>query len=126
MKHRAQSLVIGLFLGCLFFALGTGASAQEDKYGPLLGVWDVQTEDGSFAFEFEFSLRDGELVGKFTGSSGTRDMAKLTFEAGLLKFQVDVNGMLIDFNAVVTGEKMSGGLSLEYGEANIAGTKRKK
>jgi polyisoprenoid-binding protein YceI len=126
MTPRKKNLMVALFAGCMIFATAAAAAAQEDKYAAVLGVWDVQTEDASFAFEFEFTLKDGELVGKFTGSSGAREMNRLTFEAGLLKFQVDVNGMIIDFTAVVTGEKMSGGLSLEYGEAAITGTKRKK
>jgi hypothetical protein len=34
--------------------------------------------------------------------------------------------MVIDFSATIEGENLEGMLSLEYGEANIIGTKRKK
>jgi hypothetical protein len=83
-------------------------------------------EDGSREFVFEFSMKDGKLAGKFTGASGTSDMANLTFEENTVKFSVTVgNGMVINFSAIVAEDKLSGMLSLEYGEAPITGSKRK-
>jgi hypothetical protein len=53
-------------------------------------------------------------------------MANLTFENNTVKFSVTVgNGMVIDFSAIVAEDKLSGMLSLQYGEAGITGTRRK-
>jgi hypothetical protein len=112
--------------GCLVAALQAGAGLQGSKYAAILGMWDAQTEDGIYTFEFEFAYRNDELVGKYHGLSGTRDMLNLTFEDGLLRFNVDVNGMLLYFVATVDKDKLSGMISLQYGDANIIGTKRKK
>ena len=82
--------------------------------------------DGSREFVWEFSLKDGKLVGKYSGASGTAEMSNLTFENNTVKFSVTVgNGMVIDFSAIVAEDKLAGMLSLEFGEAPIVGTKRK-
>lgn len=108
---------------CLLFT--AGLYAQSPKYEALLGIWDVETEDGQYSFTFEFSMDEEKLKGLFTGTSGEADMENLTFEEGNLSFSVDLGGMVIDFKATVDEDKLEGGLSLEYGEANIFGTKRK-
>jgi len=122
-KLRAPQ-IFGLVLLCL--SLATVLNAQSKKYEALLGTWDVQTENDTYTFTFEFTMKDNALVGKFTGSSGEVEMTGLSFEDNNLKFTVDVNGMVIDFSATIGGEILEGMLSLEYGEANITGTKRKK
>ncbi len=122
-KRRVPQ-IFGLVLLCL--SMATVLNAQSKKYEVLLGTWDVQTEDGAYTFTFEFTMKDDALVGKFTGSSGEVEMAGLSFEDNQLKFSVDLNGMVIDFSAAVEGDSLEGMLSLEYGEANISGTKRKK
>jgi hypothetical protein len=100
--------------------------AQAQKPDALLGTWDVKTEDGSREFVWDFSLKDGKLVGKHSGASGTVDMADLTFADNTVKFHVTVgNGMVIDFSAIVADDKLSGTLSLQYGEAGITGSRRK-
>ncbi len=110
--------------GILVVALLSAAAPQEDEYAAILGVWEAQTEDGIYTFEFEFSILNGELVGKYHGFSGTRDMQWLTYDGGLVKFQVDVNGMILNFMATVAKGRLSGVLSLQHGDANIIGTKR--
>jgi hypothetical protein len=115
-------LIVALALS----GLAATASAQAQKYDALLGTWDVKTEDGMREFIFEFFLKDKKLAGKFTGSSGTSDMADLVFEDGTVKFHVTVgNGMVIDFSAVVAEDKLTGLLTLQYGEASIVGARRK-
>lgn len=109
----------------LCFALVTFSLAQSEKYEPLLGIWDVETEDGQYSFTFEFSMEEGTLKGLFTGTSGEVEMENLVFEDNKLTFSVDAGGMVIDFSATIEGDKLEGGLSLQYGEANILGTKRK-
>jgi hypothetical protein len=53
-------------------------------------------------------------------------MAGLVFEEGTVKFHVTVgNGMVIDFSAVVAEDKLTGLLTLQYGEASIVGARRK-
>jgi len=104
----------------------TARAVQAQKPDALLGTWDVKMEEGGREFVFEFSLKDGKLAGKFTGSSGTSDMANLTFENNTVKFSVTVGGdMVIDFSAIVAEDKLTGTLSLQYGEASITGAKRK-
>lgn len=116
-----------VLLTALFvIALTTAGAAQAKKWDGLLGTWDVKTEDGAREFVFEFTLKDDKLAGKFTGGSGTSEMANLTFEDNTVKFSVTVgNGMVIDFSAIVAEDKLSGMLSLQYGEAAITGTRRK-
>ena len=107
-------------------ALTASGLAQDQKYGALLGTWDVKMEDGSREFVFEFSMKDGRLAGKYTGASGSTDMADLTFTDGTVKFAVTVGGnMVINYSAVVAEDKLVGTLSLEFGEAAITGMKRK-
>lgn len=114
--------IFSLIIFCLSTSIVFG---QAEKYKALLGTWDVQTEDGSYEFTFEFSLQEDTLTGKFTGSSGETDMENLTFEDNKLSFSVDINGMVIDFSATIDEGSLEGMLSLEYGEANISGEKRK-
>jgi hypothetical protein len=115
-----------LLAAVLVAALSAAGAGQAQKPDVLVGTWDVKMEDGSREFVFEFAMKDGKLTGKFTGASGTSDMANLTFEENTVKFSVTVgNGMVINFSAIVAEDKLSGMLSLEYGEAPITGTKRK-
>jgi hypothetical protein len=110
----------------LIIGLSTAGAAQAQKLDALLGTWDVKTEEGGREFVFEFFVKDGKLAGKYTGASGTFDMANLKFEDNTVKFSVTVgNGMVIDFSAIVAEDKLSGTLSLEYGEAAITGSRRK-
>ena len=93
----------------------------------LLGTWDVKTEDGGREFVFEFSMKENKLAGKFTGGSGTSEMANLTFE----KQHREVLGDRRQRHghrdsAIVAEDKLSGMLSLQYGEAGITGTRRKE
>ncbi len=115
-----------VLLASFTISLPSGAAPQAIKYAAILGIWDAQTEDGIYTFEFEFIYRNDELVGKYHGFSGTRDMLNLSFEDGLVRFSVDVNGMMLYFAATLAKDKLSGVLSLQHGEANIIGVKRKK
>jgi len=105
------------------------AVAQERNYEALLGEWDVQTEDGQYTFVFIFSMEDSALKGMFQGSTGEVEMEDLTFEDNELTFTVNIEAsgrsMPIDFSATIEGETLEGMLSLEFGEANITGKKRK-
>jgi len=126
MSPKAFRVTFGLFAAVLIIALSAVGAVQAQKPETLVGTWDVKMEDGSREFVFEFSMKDGKLAGKFTGASGTSDMANLTFEENTVKFSVTVgNGMVINFSAIVAEDKLSGMLSLEYGEAPITGNKRK-
>jgi hypothetical protein len=127
MAARTARLAVGP-LTALFVALAltTAGAAQVKNAEALLGTWDVKTEDGAREFVFEFSMKDNKLAGKFTGGSGTSEMANLTFADNTVKFSVTVgNDMVIDFSAIVAEDKLSGMLSLQYGEAGITGARRK-
>ncbi len=126
MSPKALRVIFVLLAAILIAALSTAGANQAQKPDVLVGTWDVKMEDGSREFVFEFSMKDGKLAGKFTGASGTSEMANLTFEENTVKFSVTVgNGMVINFSAIVAEDKLSGMLSLEYGEAPITGSKRK-
>jgi len=105
------------------------AVAQEKNYEALLGEWDVQTEDGQYAFVFTFSMEDGALKGMFQGSTGEVEMEDLTYENNELTFTVNIEAggrsMPIDFSATIERDGLEGMLSLEFGEANISGKRRK-
>jgi hypothetical protein len=119
--------IVGIVLFCLSTTfLG---SVQEANYEALLGEWDVQTEDGQYAFVFIFSMEEKTLKGLFKGTSGEYEMKDLSFEGNELKFTVTIDAggqtMSIDYNAAIEGDALEGYLSMEYGEANITGKKRK-
>ncbi len=119
-------LLTGLSIAMLT-ALSPGQTqTPAQKYEALLGTWDVRTEGASYTFVFEFSLEDGVLKGKYTGSSGTTKMDNLTFENNIVRFSVTVNTMTLDYSAVIDGDKLSGQVTLQYGQADISGEKRKK
>lgn len=99
----------------------TRTPAQE--YKGLLGTWEVQAEGVSYSIIFEFLLEDGVLKGKYTGSSGTTQMDNLTFEKNLVRFSVTVSTMTLDYSAVIDGDKLSGEVTLQYGQAGITGKK---
>ena len=123
---KSQNVAIIALAAALVLSVTAAGAAQPQKPDALLGTWDVKTEDGSREFVWDFSLKDGKLVGKHSGASGTVDMADLTFAENTVKFHVTVgNGMVIDFSAIVADDKLSGTLSLQYGETGITGAKRK-
>jgi len=126
MSVKFREMMIVMLTCALVLALATAGAGQVKNAEALLGTWDVKTEDGAREFVFEFSMKDNKLAGKFTGGSGTSEMANLTFENNTVKFSVTVgNGMVIDFSAIVAEDKLSGMLSLQYGEAGITGARRK-
>ena len=119
--------IVGIILFC--FLLTFPAFAQETKYEELLGEWDVQTEDGQYTFVFIFSMEGEALKGLFKGTTGDYEMDDLSFEDNELTFAVTIDAsgqtMAIDFSATIDGDALEGYLSMEYGEANITGKKRK-
>jgi hypothetical protein len=126
MTSNTPRLAAVLLTALFVITLTTAGATQVKNAEALLGTWDVKTEDGAREFVFEFSMKDNKLAGKFTGGSGTSEMANLTFENNTVKFSVTVgNGMVIDFSAIVAEDKLSGMLSLQYGEAAITGARRK-
>lgn len=127
MSARTCRTIAGILVTVLMAGAGAAwAQAPEKRYDALLGVWDVKMEDGSREFVWEFTLKDGLLTGKYTGASGSSDMAELSFEGGTVKFTVTLGGgMVIRYEAAVAEDRLIGTLSLEFGEAAITGTRRK-
>jgi hypothetical protein len=129
MKKAKKPILI--IVGIILFGLSliSSAVAQEKGYKALLGEWDAQTEDGQYTFVFVFSMEGETLKGIFQGMTGDVEMENLSFEENELTFTVtlDAGGqsMVIDFEATVEGDSLEGFLSMEYGEANITGKKRK-
>ncbi|MCX6564257.1 MAG: hypothetical protein NTU60_11760 [Candidatus Aminicenantes bacterium] len=120
-------LAAGLVLLCQL--VSAAAFGQKDPYKDLLGKWDVQTEDGQYTFVWTFVLDKGELTGTSVSNSGEFKMENLKYENGKVTFLVNVSSggqtMPIQFSAVIEGDALRGGLSLQFGEANIAGKKKK-
>jgi len=128
MKTRYSALTVSWII--MFFLLATFlALAQETDYEALLGEWDVQTEDGQYTFVFSFSMENDTLTGMFQGSTGEVEMEDLSYENNELSFTVNIEAggqtMQIDFSATIQSDTLEGYLSLQYGEANISGKKRK-
>lgn len=129
MKKTKSRILITTFI--ILFSLSAFSSvlSQEAKYKSILGTWDVETENGQYAFEFIFSMENDILKGVFIGTSGETDMEKLSYEDNKLTFTVNVEAggqsMAIDFSATIEGDNLEGMLSLEFGESNISGKKRK-
>ncbi len=124
MKIKLRVLSIVMFAAyCI--SLGSSLDVHSNKYEALLGKWDVQTEEGSYSFIFEFYMEDDDLAGKYTGTAGETRMENLSFEDNQLEFSVNVNEMTINFSAKIDGENLEGMLSLPYGETNIKGVRRK-
>jgi len=113
----------------IIFSL-TAFGVQAKQHEALLGTWDVGTESGSYRFVFNFSLLDGDLVGLYKGNAGETIMEELFFEDNKLSFYVIIDAidrdLILDFEATVTGNKLEGIISLEYGDANIVGKKREE
>jgi hypothetical protein len=127
-RKEILQFILGTGLSVIMLAALTSGQTQTpaQKYEALLGTWEAQAEGMSYTFIFEFTLEDGVLKGKYTGSSGTSKMENLTFENNTVKFTVTVNTMTLDYTAVIDGESLSGQVSLEYGQADITGKKLKK
>jgi hypothetical protein len=127
-KTNSRILIAACFV--LFVLSGySSLFAQEAKYKDILGTWDVETEDGQYGFEFIFSMEKDSLKGLFSGTTGEYDMEKLSYEDNKLAFTVNIEAggqfMAIDFSATIEGENLDGMLSMEFGEANISGKRRK-
>jgi len=126
-KETLRTIFLAGLSVIMLTALSPGQTqTPAQKYEALLGTWDVQTEGASYTFVFEFFLEDGVLKGKYTGYSGTTKMDNLTFENNILKFSVTVNTMTLDYTAAIDGDKLTGQVTLQYGQADISGQKRKK
>ncbi len=128
---KAKYPVISI-LGIILFSLAVilPTAAQGKQYEGLLGEWDVQTEDGQYTFVFIFSMEGETLKGLFKGTTGEYEMEDLSFEDKELKFTVTIDAggqsMTINYSATIEGDSLEGYLSMEYGEANITGKKRKQ
>jgi hypothetical protein len=120
-------IIVGIVLFCLSATFLS--PAQETNYGALLGVWDVQTEDGQFTFVFTFTMDEDTLTGMFEGPSGEVEMEDISFEDNELMFTVTVDAggqmIVVDFSATIEEDSMEGFLSMEFGEMGFSGEKRK-
>jgi hypothetical protein len=129
MKKATYQILTAVWTVLFCLSVAYIGAAQEKNYEALLGEWDVQTEDGQYAFVFIFSMEDGALKGVFQGSSGEVEMEDLTYKDNEVTFSVNIEAggrsMPIDFSATIEGDTLEGMLSLEFGEANISGKKRK-
>lgn len=126
-KEKLWTMLLTGLSVMMLTALSPGQTqTPAQNYEALLGTWEVQTEGASYTFIFEFFLEDSVLKGKYTGSSGTMKMDNLTFENNSLRFSVTVNTMTLDYTAAIDRDNLSGQVTLQYGQADITGKKRKK
>ena len=128
MKVRQRTMA-SFWMALFLLSIGTFALIQQTEYEALLGEWDVQTEDGQYTFVFTFTMEDDTLTGMFRGSTGEVEMEDLSYANNELTFMVNIEAggqtMQIDFSATIEEDILEGYLSLQYGEANISGKKRK-
>lgn len=129
MKKLQNAVLLCIVIGAVCLGMASTSGVQEKGYEALLGEWDVQTEDGQYAFVFIFSVEEDVLKGIFKGSTGEYEMKDLSFDGKDVQFTVNIDAggqtMTIDYSAAVDGDSLEGYLSMEYGEANITGKKRK-
>jgi hypothetical protein len=130
MKKRflARVLLAAALCAGLFVAPAVAQEKKSDPHKDLLGTWDVQTEDGGRSLVFKFFMENNELKGLYTGQAGESKMEDLKVEGNKATFVVKIGGdqgMVISFTAFFNGEEMTGMLSLQFGEANFSGKKRK-
>ncbi len=130
MRHRSVTrilLALALCAGSILPLLAQ--EKKDDPYKDVLGTWDVKTDDGGYTFVFKFFMDKGELAGLFTGQSGETKMQNLKVDGTKVTFLVNVGGggqgMDITFTVFIAGDKMTGQLSLQFGEATVSGEKRK-
>ena len=120
-------VIVGIVLLCLSATFLAGT--QEKGYEGLIGEWDVQTEDGQYTFVFVFSMEGESLKGIFKGMTGDVEMEDLSFKDSELSFTVNIDAggqaMTFDYSATIEGDALEGYLSMDYGDANITGKKRK-
>ncbi len=128
-KNAVLRISLGLALCAGLFLSLPAQEKKEDPYKDILGTWDVKTDDGGYTFVFKFFMDKGELTGLFTGQSGETRMQNLKVDGTKVTFLVNVGGggqgMDINFTVFVAGDKLTGQLSLQFGEANVSGEKRK-
>jgi hypothetical protein len=126
-EKKSGFTILGLVLFC--FSAAFLVASQEADYKALLGEWDVQTEDGQFMFVFIFAMEGEDIVGKMEGPTGEVDMEDISFEDNELLFTVTVDAggqmLIVDFSAMIEEETIEGFLSMEMGEMNFSGKKRK-
>jgi len=119
--------IVGIVL--FFLSANFLVEAQEKGYEALIGEWDVQTNNGQYTFVFVFSMEGETLKGLFKGTTGDYEMEDLSFKGSELKFTVTIDAggqtMSFDYSATIEEDSLEGFLSMEYGEANITGKKRK-
>lgn len=129
MKKLRNAALLFVVIGTFCLGMVSPSAVQEKEYEALLGEWDVQTEDGQYTFVFVFSMEGDALKGLFKGTTGEYEMEDLSFEDNQVSFTVNIDAggqtMAIDYTASIDGDSMKGYLSMEYGEANISGEKRK-
>jgi len=69
------------------------------------------------------------LKGLFKGSTGDYQMKDLSYENNQVQFTVTIDAggqtMSLDFFAAIDQDSLEGYLSMDYGEANVTGKKRK-
>ena len=124
---RKTKFTVGIILFGLIIA--SAGAVQKAEYEDLLGEWDVQTEDGQYTFVFVFSMEGETLKGIYKGTTGDVEMEDLSYKEGELSFSVNIDAggqvMTLDYSATIEGDTLEGYLSMEYGEANITGKKRR-
>lgn len=128
-RSLARILLAGALCAGFLPAFAAAQDKKSDPYKDVLGTWDVRTDDGGYTFVFKFFIEKGELKGLFTGQSGEVGMQDLKVDGTKVTFRVSVGaagqGMDINFTVFVAGDEMTGQLSLQFGEANVTGKKKK-
>ena len=128
MRFKIKTVFMLLVITLFCFSVATGLQAQENKYKPLLGTWDVEADMG-MAFVFEFTMEEEEISGKMSFDMGDAEVSDIAIEENTVTFTVtiDANGQIMEIGGEIEidGDSFSGFLSSDMGETTITGTKRK-
>ncbi len=123
-------LLVGFIILSVVFMGSTNAMSQTNKYDFLVGIWDAEADGGGYNFVFTFTMEGDSLTGTMEGRSGENPMDEIDVEGNKVTFSVSIDTgtstMTIDFTLDIDDDKLTGMLEMEYGSAEISGTKRKK
>lgn len=115
-----------LTLALAFCLISTGAYGGQNE--ALLGIWDVETEDGQFSFALKFFMEEDTLTGTFEGPMGDVAMQNIEFKDKQITFslEIDMGDMVIavEVDAAIDGDSLQGMIAADMGDMGISGTKR--
>ena len=119
-KLFVQGLAVA---GCAVLSLQISVSADD---GPV-GTWDLTADFGGRTNESTLTVtKDGDdLKATMKGQRGDRDLDKVSFADGELKFDMTFERqgqeMTLSFSGKIDGDKLDGNWSSDFGDFPVSG-----